>query len=60
MRLCTKPQLLTGIGFGAEPIRARVIVLGFYITGYSNIKIEPTFVKNAPVDSKMIPTHNVV
>jgi len=26
MRLCTKPKLLTGIGFGGEPIRARVTV----------------------------------
>ena len=24
--LCTKPKLLTGIGFGGEPIRARVTV----------------------------------
>jgi len=26
MRLCTKPKLHTGIGFGGEPIRARVTV----------------------------------
>ena len=26
MRLSTKPKYLTGIGFGGDPIRARVIV----------------------------------
>ncbi len=26
LRLSTKPKLLTGIGFGGEPIRARVTV----------------------------------
>jgi hypothetical protein len=26
MRLCTKPKLLTGIGFGGDPIRARMTV----------------------------------
>ena len=26
LRLCTKPKLLTGIGFGGDPIRARVTV----------------------------------